>query len=161
LAKKSQRLAEWSRMLEFLATAAANPTMERFLAAPSITAEAKAYRLADVCGDVITDAGRNFVGVLAANRRLNLIGEIREQFEELRAQEERVLDVQVVSAFELDDAERERLIAALKRKHQKEVQLTTRVDRALLGGAIVRAGDVVIDGSVRGRLEKLVDALTR
>lgn len=159
LAKKSKRLAEWSRMLEYLASAAADPTVGRVLGDPSITAEAKAYRLADVCGDVMTDAGRSFVNVLAANRRLNLIGDIRDQFEDLRAQEERVLDVQVVSAYELSDAERRQMIDALKRTHQKEVQLTTKVDSTLLGGAIVRAGDVVIDGSVRGRLEKLIEAL--
>src|SRR5262245_58420234 len=135
--------------------------MARYLALPEVTAEAKAYRLADVCGDVMNDAGRNFVNVLAANRRLNLIGDIRDQFEELRAEEDRLLDVEVVSAYELDGAERDRIIDALKKTHQKEVQLTEKVDPSLLGGAIVRAGDVVVDGTVRGRLEKLVDALTR
>jgi F-type H+-transporting ATPase subunit delta len=110
---------------------------------------------------VMNDAARNFVNVLAANRRLYLIGFIRDQYEELRAQEDRVLDVEVVSAYELDTAERDRIIAALKKRHQKEVQLTEKVDPALLGGAIVRAGDIVVDGTVRGRLEKLVDALTR
>lgn len=161
IAKRTKRLPEWARMLDFLAAAAADDTMARYLGAPEITAEAKAYRLADVCGDVMTDAGRSFVNVLANNRRLNLIGDVREQFEELRAQEERVLDAEVVSAFELDGAERSRIIEALKKTHQKEVQITEKVDPALLGGAIVRAGDVVVDGTVRGRLEKLVDALTR
>jgi F-type H+-transporting ATPase subunit delta len=161
LAKRTKRLPEWSRILDYLATATGNPQMARYLAMPEITAEAKAYRLADVCGDVMNDAARNFVNVLAANRRLNLIGFIRDQYEELRAQEDRVLDVEVVSAYELDTAERDRIIAALKKRHQKDVQLTEKVDPALLGGAIVRAGDVVVDGTVRGRLEKLVDALTR
>jgi|SRR5262245_1386462 len=161
LAKKNKRLPDWSRVLDYLATAASEEQMARYLAMPEVTADAKAYRLADVCGDVMNDAARSFVNVLAANRRLNLIGHIREQFEELRAQEDRVLDVEVVSAYELDAAERNRIIAALKKTHQKEVQLAEKVDRTLLGGAIVRAGDVVIDGTVRGRLEKLVDALTR
>jgi F-type H+-transporting ATPase subunit delta len=161
LAKRDKRLTEWSRMLECLATAAAEEKMAQYLAMPEVTAEAKAYRLADVCGDVMNDAGRSFVNVLAANRRLNLIGDIRDLYEELRAQEERVLDVEVISAFELDGAERSRIIDALKKSHQKEVQLTEKIDPKLLGGAIVRAGDVVVDGTVRGRLEKLVDALTR
>ena len=161
LAKRDKRLPEWSRMLDCLAAAASEDKMAQFLAMPEVTAEAKAYRLADVCGDVMNDAGRSFVNVLAANRRLNLIGEIRQLFEEMRADEERLLDVEVVSAYELDTAERNRIIDALKKKHQKEVQLSEKVDPNLLGGAIVRAGDVVIDGTVRGRLEKLVDALTR
>jgi F-type H+-transporting ATPase subunit delta len=161
LAKRDKRLPEWSRMLECLATAAAEEKMAQYLAMPEVTAEAKAYRLADVCGDVMNDAGRSFVNVLAANRRLDLIGEIRQLFEEMRADEERLLDVEVISAYELDIAERNRIIDALKKKHQKEVQLSEKVDPNLLGGAIVRAGDVVIDGTVRGRLEKLVDALTR
>lgn len=161
LAKRERKLPEWSRMLEYLASAASNEAMARYLAAPSVAAEAKAYRLADVCGDVMTDGGRSFVNVLASNRRLNLIPDIRDQFEALRAQEEKMLGVEVISAYELNDAERSRIVESLKKRYQKEIELTAKVDPTLLGGAIIRAGDVVVDGTVRGRLEKLVDALAR
>jgi len=161
LARREKRLDQWSRMLEYLATAASAEPMARLLASPAVSADAKAYRLADVCGDVMTDAGRSFVNVLAANRRLDLIGEIRTRFEELRAEEEKVLDVEVISAYDLTDMEAQRVIDSLKKRFDKEIQLSSRVDESLIGGAIVRAGDMVVDGSVRGKLEKLSEALTR
>ncbi len=99
--------------------------------------------------------------MLAINRRLPLLGEIAQQFDVLRALEEQNLDVEVVSAFPLTDAESERLARVLRDKYKKEVTLTSRVDPSLLGGAIIRAGDTVIDGSVRGKLEKLGESLLR
>jgi len=161
LAKREKRLDQWSRMLEYLETAAGAGPMARLLASPAVSAEAKAHRLADVCADVMTDAGRSFVNVLAANGRLGLISEIRARFDELRAEEERLLDVEVISAFDLTDAERQRIVESLERRFAKQILLSSRVDKSLIGGAIVRAGDTVVDGSVRGRLDKLSEALTR
>ena len=99
--------------------------------------------------------------MLATNRRLPLLGEIARQFDILRALEEQNLDVEVVSAYPLTEAESEHLASVLRNKYEKEVTLTSRVDPNLLGGAIIRAGDTVIDGSVRGKLEKLGESLQR
>ncbi len=99
--------------------------------------------------------------MLARNKRLHLLAEISAQFEALRAQEEASLDVEVVSAYSLDDAEQQRLDESLARRFEREIQLTSRVEETLLGGAIIRAGDTVIDGSVRGKLKKLSETLQR
>ena len=82
-------------------------------------------------------------------------------FEQLKAQEERILEVEVISAFAVSESEELNLKQALERKFEKEVILASRVDSALIGGAIIRAGDTVIDGSVRGKLDKLAESLLR
>jgi len=99
--------------------------------------------------------------VLARNKRLHLLPEISAQYEMLRAQAESSLDVEVVSAYPLDDAERSRMVEVLKRRFERDIQLTSRVDANLMGGVVIRAGDTVIDGSVRGKLEKLAETLQR
>ena len=105
--------------------------------------------------------GKQLLHVLAGNKRLHLLAEISAQYEELRAQEQASLEVEVVSAFALDDVEQKRITEALARRFEREIVLTSRVDESLLGGAIIRAGDTVIDGSVRGKLEKLSEMLQR
>ena len=89
------------------------------------------------------------------------LDEVRRQFEALRAQEERVLDVEVYSARPLTDAQAQKLESALKSRFGKAVNLSSRVDAGLIGGAFIRAGDMVIDGSVRGRLARLEEALAQ
>ena len=161
LAKSQRALDHWSRMLTFLHALTENAKIQDLLDSPDLADEQKARRLNEISGDALDDRGRKFVLVLARNKRLPLIGEIRDQFEELKAQEEKVLDVEVVSAFELSQEQSDTLRDALQRKYQREVSLTSRVDRQLLGGALIRAGDTVIDGSVRGRLDKLAETLQR
>lgn len=161
LARENQALDLWARRLALLAAAAEEERMRTLLQSPDVAAEGKAFRLADVCGDEIDERGRNFLLVLARNGRLPLLGEISRRFEELKAAEERNLDVEVLSTYPLSEAEAERLKGALQAKFGKEVRLASRVDASLLGGAVVRAGDTVIDGSVRGRLDKLAESIAR
>lgn len=161
VAKEEQMLEGWSRMLGNLAAASQHAKVKLLLEAPDVAYEQKAFRLTEICGDELTERGKKFVQVLAANRRLALLGEIAQQFEELRALEEKNLDVEVVSAYPLTEAEAENLANVLQARYEKQVILTSRVDPSLLGGAIIRAGDTVIDGSVRGKLAKLGEALQR
>jgi F-type H+-transporting ATPase subunit delta len=161
IAKADGELDRWSRMLEFLTLASADARIKVLLEAPETAEEQKAFQLINVCGDELNERARKFVHVLAANKRLALVAEISEQFEQLRALEQQSLDVEVVSAFPLSDAEAERLRAALGSRFAKEVQLTSRVDKSLIGGAVIRAGDMVIDGSVRGKLDKLSETIQR
>jgi len=128
---------------------------------PEVPAERKAFHLAEICGDEVEERGRKFLLVLARNGRLGLLGEISRGFDELKAAEERNLDVEVLSTYPLTEAQSERLKDALQMKFGKVVRLSSDVDASLLGGAIVRAGDTVIDGSVRGRLDKLAESLAR
>ncbi|MCZ6853123.1 MAG: F0F1 ATP synthase subunit delta [Gammaproteobacteria bacterium] len=161
VAKGERDLERWSRMLKNLGSAAEHPKVKLLLEAPDVANEQKAFRLIEVCGDELNDRARKFVQVLAINKRLSLLGEIGQQFEVLRALEEQNLDVEVVSAYPLSEAEAEHLAGVLRDKYEKEVTLTSRVDPTLLGGAIIRAGDTVIDGSVRGKLEKLGESLLK
>ena len=161
VAKQADELDRWSRMLAFLSAAAGDEQMTVLLDAPEIGEEQKAFRLIDVCREELSDRAKKFVQVLAANKRLPLLAEIAEVFEELRAQEQQSLDVEVLSAYPLTDTEAERLRVALGRKFDKDVQLQSRVEESLIGGVVIRAGDVVIDGSVRGKLAKLQETIQR
>jgi F-type H+-transporting ATPase subunit delta len=161
IAKAEKGLDAWSRQLSFVAAAAVAPAVKEVIDAPSVTNDEKAKKIAQVCGDELSQMGRKFVQVLARNKRLHLLPEISAQFEMLRAQEEKSLDVEIISAYPLSDEEHARLADRLSRRFEREIQLTSRVDATLLGGIVIRAGDTVIDGSVRGKLEKLAESLQR
>jgi F-type H+-transporting ATPase subunit delta len=161
LAKRKRALDGWSRELAVLAAVAAEPAIVEVIDSPAATSIQKANSLARVCGDDLSREGKQLLQVLAGNKRLHLLAEISAQYEELRAQEQASLEVEVVSAFALDDGEQKRISDALARRFEREIVLTSRVDESLLGGAIIRAGDTVIDGSVRGKLEKLSETLQR
>jgi len=161
IAKDERDLERWSRMLANLGAASGHPKVKLLLEAPDVGNEQKAFRLIEICGDELNDRAKKFVQVLARNRRLALLVEISQQFEVLRALEEQNLDVEIVSAYPLSDAESAHLASVLRDKYEKEITLTSRVDPYLLGGAIIRAGDTVIDGSVRGKLDKLGESLLK
>jgi F-type H+-transporting ATPase subunit delta len=161
IAKQDGALERWSRVLAFLGSAAADDRMAVLLLSPDVTGAQKAHRIAEVCGDEIDDRARSLLQVLAGNQRLTLLPEIADQFEVLKALDEQSLDVDVLSAYPLSDEETERLRAALAKRFAKDVTVASRVDPHLLGGAIIRAGDMVIDGSVRGRLDRLAETLQR
>jgi F-type H+-transporting ATPase subunit delta len=161
IAKADGQFDVWSRQLAFAAAAVAAPVLKAFVDAPAATSDEKARRIASVCGDDLSQKGRRLLEVLAHNKRLHLLPEISAQYEVLRAQAEKSLDVEVVSAHALGDEERNRLLGVLKRRFDRDIQLTSRVDANLMGGVVIRAGDTVIDGSVRGKLEKLAETLQR
>lgn len=161
IAKGDGELDRWSRMLAILSVAASDATMQTLLALPEVEEVQKAYRLSEVCGTELNERAKRFVQVLAVNKRLPLLPEIQVQFESLRADEQSTLDVAVTSAFPLSEAELESLKTALGRRFEKEINMESDVDRSLIGGAVIRAGDTVIDGSVRGRLAKLSESVQR
>jgi F-type H+-transporting ATPase subunit delta len=158
-ARESNALAQWSRQLGLAAAVAVVDKMALVIASPALTAPRQAQILIDLLGDELSPPVGNFLRVLADNKRLPLLAEIAAQFEQLKAQQEKSVSVEVTSAFPLPDALAERLAQALRGKLQREVSINTVVDQSLLGGVVVRAGDVVIDGSVRGRLAKLARAM--
>jgi F-type H+-transporting ATPase subunit delta len=159
LAKRDDTLEQWSRMLNVLDATAAHETVALLLDSPDLPASAKAFRLAEICGDELDDRGKKFLESLAEHDRLSLIHEVRAQFEELRAEEQKSLEVEVISAYPLSDAQSDALKQALNRKFDKEISIESRVDQSLIGGAVIRAGDMVIDGSIRGKLHKLAETL--
>lgn len=161
LAQQQGRLAEWARMLGLLSFAVQTPEVQVLIGSPALADEAKAQRLGGYLEDVLDDCGRRFLQVLGDNKRLGLLPEIAAQFEARKAAAERVLDVEIVTAVELTGAQRDAYAEALARRFDREVQITDAVEPRLLGGAVIRAGDTVIDGSVRSRLARMADALQR
>ena len=158
-AKEQGALDKWEKMLGLAAAVAGDATMRAYLDQPELDDSAKVSAFAEVCGDELDESGRNFVAQLASNKRLSLLPVILELFHELLAQEQRFTDVELVSAFEMDDAVADKLVAALKKRLGTDVNVTSSVDASLIGGVLVRAGDTVIDGSVRGRLTRLAEQL--
>ena len=158
-AQEKNALDAWSDDLAILAAFAADADMAKVLVHPSLTAEQQAQALTDVCGDKLKDAAKNLVAVLAENKRLPLLPEIAALYEELKAQLQNTVDVVVTSAQELSSDQADKLAQALKAKLNCDVRLTSEIDESLIGGAIIRAGDLVIDGSITGKLSKLAEAM--
>lgn len=159
LAKEQNDLAKWTDMLDLAAVVAMDETIQAYIGNPKIDQDTLTRLMLEVCADELNALGQNFIKVLVANRRLNVLPEIAKLYNELRADAEKTIDAEVISAFPLTDAQQSSLIEGLKRRLGREVNLTSRVDENLLGGAIVRAGDLVIDGSVSGQLDKLATAM--
>jgi F-type H+-transporting ATPase subunit delta len=155
----ANQLAEWSTQLATAAAVAQADNIAKVLTSPSLTSEQQATIFIDVCGDVLSDKAQNFIKVLADNKRLALLAEISALYEVFKANREKTVDVNISSAFELDTAIEDQLAAALTSKLKREVKVQATVDKTLLGGVIIHAADVVIDGSVRGRLAKLGEAM--
>ena len=158
-AREHSALGDWSGQLTTAAAVAADDGMGAVLNNPSLTDQQQAQTLNDVCGDTLGAEMKNFVSILAANKRLALLPEIHSQFELFKAHQEKSVDVEVISAFDLAEATTEKLAGVLGKKLEREVKVSTSTDKNLLGGVLIRAGDLVIDGSVRGRLNKLAEAM--
>ena len=161
LARSNDRLDKWSRMLGLLSATVQTREAQALIGSPALPSTAKAHRLTDVVRDELDAGGRRFVLVLADNKRLELLPEIAAQFEERKAEAEQVLDVEITAAVALSEAQVQDYVQALERRFNQQVNVTAIVEPDLVGGAVVRAGDTVIDGSVRGRLTRLVEALQR
>ncbi len=159
-AQSAGAFAAWSQALAAAAAIVADGRVASATKDPRWVPTALAGLIADVAGPALDAGQRNFIGVLAENRRLLLLPEIATQFEALRAAVENTIDVHVASAVALDEAQQAKLIAALTQRFRRTVRMQNSVDPTLLGGAVVRAGDMVIDGSLKSRLERLATDLT-
>ena len=149
----------WSDSLSLAASVAQQPAVEKLLSSPSATAEKQAGAVQNLCGDELATACQNFISILSENRRLQLLPQISQQFEIMKANLEKAVDVDVVAASKLNAAQQKALSEALSAKLERKVNLQVSLDKSLLGGAVIRAGDTVIDGSIRGRLTKLAESL--
>lgn len=161
LAQGSSALAEWSDMLELAAMVASDANMAEAIASPHVKDEDVVSLFLEVCGDKLNKQGQNFIRVLSENKRLNILNDIVIAYEQFRADAEGTLDAEVISAFPLSDAQTQNIVAGLKKRLGRDISLTTRVDDTLIGGAIIRAGDMVIDGSVTRHLDDLTHSLMR
>ena len=158
-AQGKQQLAAWSAMLGLAAAVSADDTMQQVLKAPRLTSADKAATFNEVCGDKFDANAQNFISILAENDRIGLLNEIAALFEVYKAEQEKSVDVEVTSAFALSAEQQDKLAKVLSARLSREVRLHAAEDAALIGGVVIRAGDLVIDGSVRGKLAKLAEAL--
>ena len=160
VAVADKTLTEWSDMLGTLASVSLDKKVSGLLYNPSLRADNQAAALLELCGDEVSDKGQQFVRLLAENRRLGLLPQISGLFDSLKAAQEKSVDVEMSTAFPLSDAVVEQLSAALQKRLERQVKLNTTVDEKLIGGVVIRAGDTVIDNSVRGKLNKLAESLS-
>ncbi len=159
LARDARRLKPWSEMLGLLAAVVGDAGLQPLLDDPRLPRERLADLIIEIGGQHLDSEAQNFVRILAENRRLALLPEIIELYETRRAEAEAIVEADVTSAYALTDAEQRKISEALKRRLGREVRVTTHVDASLLGGIVIRAGDLVIDGSVRGRIAALATHL--
>ncbi|MCM2336349.1 MAG: F0F1 ATP synthase subunit delta [Pseudomonas sp.] len=156
LARDAGNASAWSQALAFAARVAADPQVHSLLGNPQLAS-------ADAVGLLVIDGAdenmTRFLALLADNRRLPLLPEIAGLFEDLRAEADRIVKARVTAASELPPAELETIRAALKKRFGRDVEIETAVDASLIGGAVIDAGDVVIDGSLKGKLARLQSAL--
>ena len=158
-AQAHQQLASWSAMLGLAAAVSQDVRMQSVLKAPRLTSTEKAATFIEVCGDKFDAQVQNFIHIVAENERLALLPEIAELFELYKAEQEKSVDVDVTSAFALSAEQQDKLAKVLSARLSREVRLHAAEDASLIGGVVIRAGDLVIDGSVRGKIAKLAEAL--
>jgi F-type H+-transporting ATPase subunit delta len=159
LASSAGSLGDWAKKLAFAAQTAADPQVRSLFGNPRVgTAELASLFLLDDEPAESTFAG--FVRVLAENHRLQALPEIAALYEQQKREAEKVLQVRLRTAIPIDASETAKIREALKRRFGRDIELEQTVDPSVLGGAVIDAGDVVIDGSVRGRLHQLEAALT-
>lgn len=158
LAKEQGTLADWSSRLSMLAAIVSDTRMQTVIADPNTSAE----RAAELIGSITDtgEAGKNLLTVLAGYDRLSLLPEISAQFEVLKAEAEGKLEATIVSAQAMSQSQVDEMLAALKARFGRDVEASVAVDDSLIGGAVITVGDQVIDGSVKGRLQKMAAALT-
>ncbi len=152
-------LKSWSEMLCKIADYTADSQLKAVITSPKVDSYQLQLLMLDLAGSNISVQAQNFIKILVANNRLDLLPEILKHFEAFRADAEKSIDVEVTSAYEMSEDQKRKVIAALKVKMGCEINLSSAIDRALLGGIVIRAGDKVIDGSARARLSELAVAL--
>lgn len=166
VARESDALAAWSESLQAAGALFAGGELARYLGNPGLSAAKKLEFLAGLFENAGASLfaggdrnGTNFIKLLLDYDRIDALPEIAEHFEVLKDAVENSIDVTVTSAAALSEKDRRQYVAALEKRFSRKVVLATKIDESLIGGAVIRAGDVVIDGSLRARLDSLANAL--
>jgi len=158
-AQEEGKVREWSEMLKVLTLIMQDPTMRGLIANPKVNDSQVAALIIDVAGDGLSETGGNLVRVMAENERLAEISSVAAVFEEERDRTEGRSHVEVTSAFALSDAQEKSIADSMSKRLGTEVDVSVTVDDSLIGGVVIRAGDTVIDASLRGRLGQLGQTL--
>ncbi|ASF45284.1 F0F1 ATP synthase subunit delta [Methylovulum psychrotolerans] len=158
-AKETAAMQSWSQGLAFMAAVIGSGDISGVVDNPKIGKQSVATLLLDICQGQLDEEAANFLKLLVQNGRLPLLPTIAKLFEEYKAEYEGYLDVQVTSAYELSEAAHKGLADTLEKSLGKKINMNVAVDKSLIGGVLVRAGDQVIDGSIRGRLQHMQKTL--
>lgn len=170
VAQETNALAELSESFAAARVLLEDGQVAEFLATPSLTDKERLGFLQDLFARAVGEGsvfaggsrhGTNFLRLLLENGRVVALPEIAEQFEALRAKVENTVEAVITSAVPLSEAQQQEMAATLRERFGRDVNITTKIDEDLIGGAVIRAGDVVIDGSLRARLDGLANALTK
>ncbi|ACH64954.1 ATP synthase F1, delta subunit [Aliivibrio fischeri MJ11] len=151
-------LSQWAQMLTFCSEVAKNKDVAQLLDG-AVASEQLAEIFISICGEQLNEFGQNLIHVMAENGRLKVLPGVLEQFILLQHEFEKVIDADVTSAIELTEQQKADIGAKLEARLERKVKLNCSVDETLLAGVIIRAGDLVIDNSARGRLGRLSETL--
>ncbi len=161
LAKQRGELGKWSEMLLLMVGVYEDSEFQSAIAAPAVTGADVERLMLGICGERIDGNARNFIQLLVGNGRLPTIGEVRRLFEQLKSEDEGVVEAQITTAYPLENEQLEKIVALLAKRYDKKINPDVNVDSALIGGIKVQVGDKVWDASVRGRLHEMAAALTK
>ncbi len=154
-AKDQRRLDFWSSSLALLKALTTDSQLDAFLDSPATSKAQRVDLLIDLMGKQADEPVQNLIRILVENGRLGLVSEIASAFEDRKQAEEGRIDVHIQSAYAVDEKQTKQLAELLKAKLGKEVNITAEKDPALIGGVRIRAGDLIIDGSLRNKLNRL------
>ena len=159
LARDVGDYAAWGDQLDLLAAIAGDERIAALLSNPSFTADQQTALLSGICGDKLSEQGSNLVKLLVKNRRVDALPDMAKLYAERRAEAESIVEADMITATEIGADQQQQFASALQAKLGRTVKLDFKVDEELIGGAVIRAGDWVVDGSVKAQLEQLFGAL--
>jgi F-type H+-transporting ATPase subunit delta len=159
LGKEKKALAKWSEMLSFATAVSQNVAMKAYIADPKVASGDLQASFLKVCGDNLSEQGQNLIKTLVEYGRLSILPAISDAFEVLKAQDEGVLDAQIIAAAKINTAEFKNLVKRLEAKFGKKIEASVSVDPEIIGGIKIIVGDTVIDASVKGQLQNLAYTL--
>jgi len=158
---ETSSVESWGEALALLAAVAADASMQEILDKPQLSKEQKGEIMLKVLSDKLNQQQQNLVRLMAENGRLGALPEVAHQFEIYRAEAEGKVDAEVISAFALTSEQEQAITEMLKSKLGRDVSITTSTDESLIGGVVIKAGDTIIDGSMKSQLESLAITLGR
>lgn len=159
LAQEEKDLAGWADQLQLLATVASDASVIGLTRNPHVSAAQLAQLIIDVCGENLNEGGKNLVQLLARNGRVTAMADIAQAYLAHKAESEKVVAANMITATPINESQQKQFVEALQSKLGRSVNLEFEVDQTLIGGAVIRAGDWVVDGSVKAQLEQLAGAL--
>ena len=159
-ARADSRLIPWSGALAAAAQVVTDERVKPLIGSPKVTAAQLAQFVSEIVGSALDENGKRFISLLAENKRLGFLPEITQVFDALKDEAEGTVDITVTSAAPMAQSEQSALAASLEKRFGRKVRVHAQVDPSLIGGALVRAGDLVIDGSLKSRLERMAYELT-